>query len=305
MAEVAVCYSIIERMLNANIWITNDENTQMALRVNNHTMLLSEELAKKYKEYFETEKKEYIRLYEDFIAAKVASKKNAIRMLGVSEIQKVYSQKSPYINELLNVALTGKEKMVLSDLPEIRQQEIGRQELVKIESSDILNSDYSNVFAKYTLPIKKYNVGIGEDSNQLAEWIGYFFSGEKEIVLYDNYACTKENIESLKCYLLPYIDKGATLSIYTTIEKDSLSIDSIKNEFSKPEYQDWKISVFWVGSKHDNHTRVILTDNYRIDLDRGISVFGTKGKTNQCVMDIDYRDATSNFEFNVVSRQIV
>ncbi len=304
MAEAAVCYSIIEQMLNANAWISNDQNTKVAQRVNSHVMLISDGLLNYYEQYFLSKGKEYDQRFKTFIAANIGQKK-AVRFLNEEEVHKIYSQKSPYINELLNVALVGNDKWVLSDLPEIKQQEINRQGLAKITTMDILQTGYDNLFGKYTLPIKKYNVGIGDDSKELAEWLGYFFKGEKNIILYDNYTCKRENVDILSQYILPYVDKGASVTIYTTIEKDSLSMESIKDEFSKSKYQDWTISVFWVSSKHDNHSRVILTDNYRIDLDRGIYVFGTKGKTNQCVVDIDYRNATSEFRFNGFSKQIV
>ncbi len=304
MAEAAVCYSIIEQMLDANGWINDDQNTKVAQRVYSHVMLISEKLLILYEQHFSLKGKEYDQRFKTFIAANIGQKK-VVKFLNEEEVRKVYSQKSPYINELLNVALVGNDKWVLSDLPEIKQQEINRQGLTKITSTDILQTGYDNLFTKYTLPIKKYNVGIGDDSKELAEWMGYYFKGEKNIILYDNYACKRENIDILSEYVLPYIDKGASVTIYTTIEKDSLSIESIKDEFSKSKYRDWTISVFWVSSKHDNHSRVILTDNYRIDLDRGLSVFGTKGKTYQCVMDIDYRKSTSDFEFKGTSRQIV
>jgi hypothetical protein len=65
-----------------------------------------------------------------------------------------------------------------------------------------------------------------------------------------------------------------------------LTEQQIKDEFNKPEYKKWKITVYSIKSKADQHARIIQGTKYITQIDRGLSVFGKDGHTFETVVNI-------------------
>ena len=134
----------------------------------------------------------------------------------------------------------------------------------------------SNSAIYYTLPITHLMLPNTLSNQTVADWLGRFLRDETFIQIYDNFLLTPNEINAFNKYILPFIQKGASIHIYTAAE-NNITEEYIQQEFLKPKYASWKFCVYVMKVKNDLHERAIQTNNIIIHLDKGLALFGAKG----------------------------
>ncbi len=292
MADVVLCYSILELCMQVDAFSSEIDAVQMVLRLRQHRAVVSEALMDFYEAYFREKGPGFLQWYQDIWAGRAYS--NELAVMNECEIHKKYVQNQPYYNELIALAVNTAEKIILME-PRNKIQKYMKKEwgISAFGKADILDDRGTNGFSMLTLPVHGKRVEEGESSTAIAKWIGYFLAKENYIQIFDNYLLTGEGIRQFKKYFLKYIKEGTDIEIFS-MEDSSFPEQQIKSEFSKPEYQKWNFSIYLVKDKKGWHARAIQGSKYIIQVERGISVFGRNGETFQTLVNI--------FENNVSSR---
>jgi hypothetical protein len=200
-------------------------------------------------------------------------------------IEKPNINENKYLNELVTLCKKTEKKIILME----PKRRIGVKYIKKFgisvfDRTDINDASGSNLFSMYTLPVNGKSISEGEDSKYIAGWLGSFICEEDYIQIFDSYLLTKVGIEYLKKYILKYVRVNADVEIYS-LNKD-FSEQQIKDIFSRDDFKKWNFSVYIIRGKKDLHARSIQGNKYIIQIDRGLSVFGSAGKTFQTIVSI-------------------
>lgn len=280
MLEITLEHSILKKF---NIDTTNmwDEQINFLKKICQHTIVVSEELMEYEELMFEKESPLDKEWYKQFIADKMHCNKN---FKIIEEVKEKFSSDklNKYQNHIVNLCLSSYDKILLTDSSKLLS--IKKVPLEKISYDMIMSNKLDNTFTKYTLPINGC-IEAGQGSKELGEWIGRFIKDANYIQIHDNFICSPDNIKSFNKYILKYIAEHADVDIYT-IETEDISKEDLVCEFTKEQYQKWKIHVYLLKSKKEHHDRVIETEKYVIQIGRGMSGYGKGGKTFQTLINI-------------------
>lgn len=280
MLEITLEHAILKKC-NVDTTIMGEEEINFLKKINQHTIVVSEELMKYEEEEFGKESLLDKEWYRQFIMHKINCKKTAKIIEEVKD--KFCSEKlNEYQNHIVNLCLSSYDKILLTDSSKLLS--LKKVAIEKLSYDMIMSNKLNNTFTKYTVPINGC-IEEGQESKEFGEWIGRFIEGANYIEIHDNYICTPDNIKSFNKYILKYIAEHAEVNIYT-IETSDICKEDLMREFQNEKYQKWKLRVFLVKLKKEHHDRVIVTDKYVIQMGRGMSTYGRNGKTFQTLINI-------------------
>lgn len=110
----------------------------------------------------------------------------------------------------------------------------------------------------------------------------------------------KEQLDSVSCVIGRDIQGKYKYSItIVTTETDNIKKQDIISEFQNGYYRDWDIEIYLAKNKSENHPRVISMPHYTIELDRGLSTLGKKGKTFSSSITIKSNEVVNAYRNDV------
>jgi len=288
--EITVCYSILEYCFAANRdFITGDQRALMLWQeLQRNRLSISIPLMEFYQKRFEEKHPELLQVYQYWMAANI---NDAERFNFVDNIYeenptiKKWAMGDDYLNILLNTTYSTEDRIVLTEILNNMGFDAEPLGIHRMNSHLILDREANTYYNSYRFPILRKRIEAGESSFELSRWLSRIIRHERKFTIIDNYVW--QNINSLKQYFLPHVRKGAKIKIYTYLEKKR-DIEDCVREFQKQEYRKWDIRIFLVTDKRDQHARNILTENYFINLDKGLAIFGRDGRTDQSDINIDF-----------------
>lgn len=277
MLEITVCMTVLKELIGKELLLATRGEQEYAQKIFQHRIVLSQELNERYMNYCE---ENYINVdkMQQFLASIIGNQEQC-RILTREELSgKFASESNPYLRALKNACISSKDKVLISEHSKLTREELKKNGMCLINKKQMDIKQERNIFTEYTFPIITYEIKEGENSKELASWLGRLLKQEKSFVIYDNYFGESDNIKNFKKYVLKYIPEDADIMIVTMAASESERNQIIK-ELSKAEYDKWKMELYLVHNKKESHARVISTPNYSIYLDRGLSTFGRGGKT--------------------------
>lgn len=284
MLDVVVDRSILEKYRYVSFFPSSGiENVKMAERIHQHCMIVSVELMNEYEKYFRQKGQEWLDWYMNYCAQSF-NIEEFVKIKELGEKRHVVKE-GTYYNELIELCASTTDKILLGEMSKkgLFEKKYG---IHIFNQNDILDESGGNEFSKYTLPVLGHTVRAGEESINIAKWLGRFISKEKYIQIYDNYLATPDGIKNLKKYILKYIKEDTEIEIYSMIHPDEMKEEDVVEEFEGSYYSKWKVRLYENLAKRKLHTRVIQGEKYIISIDRGLSVFGNCGKTFQTLIYI-------------------
>jgi len=151
---------------------------------------------------------------------------------------------------------------------------------------DIIDHSKNNILNDYRLPIVRKRVKTGDNSPGLSVWLSRFLRTENNLEIIDNYIF--QEASNFLHYFLIHVPIGANIKIYTMLD-NGVSGEQIKRRFKINAFKNWNIDVFIYTDKKEQHARNILTDNYFINIDKGMRVFGRNHMTEQSDIAVDHK----------------
>lgn len=290
MLEITICVSILKEMQSCSLTNVSDDVFELERRLRQHTMVISQELQSEYLNYFRQNN-----LNIDWLKQYLLRRMDTHRILSVNKGNKTFSHGiDSYLDAILNTCFASKDKLLLSENTKIKNDDLKKAGIERLGMKQILDKSVDNTFTKYTLPIINYCVKEGQDSKELAEWLGRFIECGSYYTLYDNYFSEKDNLKNFKKYVLKYIPKGSEVEVNTLVEDDKARLN-LESQL-KTQYPEWKISVRRVSSKKDSHARILRNELYTMNIDRGLSVFGRDGKTFASIITISESELLNRYD---------
>lgn len=295
MLDVVVDRGILEKYRYVNPFSSSErENGKMAERISQHCMVVSVELMNEYEKYFRQKGQGWLDWYMNYCAQSF-NIEEFVKIKELGEKRHVVKE-GTYYNELIELCASTTDKILLGEMSkkELFEKKYGIQ---IFNQNDILDRSGNNEFSKYTLPVLGHIVKAGEESINIAKWIGRFISKENYIQIYDNYLATPDGIKNLKKYILKYIKEDTEIQIYSMIHPDEMKEEDVVKEFESSYYSKWKVRLYEVLAKKKIHARVIQGEKYIISLERGLSAFGNCGKTFQTLIYIHQNENAQRVYF--------
>lgn len=297
MLELALCATVLKDLISPECSLfMNSEKAKLAEGINQHRILLSNELKEQYINFFKENGLEVDHIQQFFAQCiNVQQKCTIVNTEGCTEFN---GESNMYLKALKNTCYRSYDRILISDHSKLNKVDLNRHgiELIRKNETDIDKS--FNTYTKYTFPIITWKVSKDEDSKKLGEWLGRIIENEESFVIYDNYIGDSDNIKNFKKYILKYISKGKSITIVTT-ETDNIKKQDIISEFQNGYYRDWDIEIYLAKNKSENHPRVISMPHYTIELDRGLSTFGKKGKTFSSSITIKSNEVVNAYRNDV------
>ncbi len=230
-------------------------------------------------------------MYQDFISslAYCDSDCEILPHYLVSNIvNQLFDDNDDYKKLLYNISSSTKDKMLFTELMDNLINSI-QSEVDIYNVARIFDRVEEHALNLYRLPIVNKQIIPGECSVALSNWLKKFIEGETDLKICDNYVC--ENKDNLLDYILVHIPNGSKIKVYTLDpchkKYSKMNEQDIKDLFLKYPFSSWNFEVYLVENKKDNHSREIVTNDYIINLDKGLATFGRWGKTAQSVININ------------------
>lgn len=285
LLEITVCYTILEKLNDVDILMAEDEVIRLAHIVRSHKLLLSEKLMELCENYFKETSPEKVQWYQDFCTHCMYTESRV--KIVPDDGKNTISEKDPYIKELLRICIGSSDKILLTEkkgkiLPIVKKSKLP---LEVFNHFDLTEDKFENKVYRYTLPITRMMLMGHLDNSAVADWLKRFLQMEPYVQIFDNYLATGPELKALHKYILPSIKSGTEIHIYTLVTEE-LPEEKIKEEFQKKRYKDWKIQVFTINFKTDLHERTIQGENFIIQIDKGLGVFGKSGKIQKSPISI-------------------
>ncbi|MEM5592080.1 hypothetical protein AAHH67_10695 [Niallia circulans] len=285
--EVTVCHSIIEKCFEGFTFYQKSNRPRLLLEeILNRRIILHPELEQEYYEYFSNEKPELLDQFMEFYSNIIIQEENS-KM--ISSYVETYQKNDKYTNLLLNICNTTEDKILLTESRnEIIQIQENIDQLEIIDSVKMLDRNDCNSLNNYRLPIIRKVVQNGESSAGLSKWMSKFIKTEDKFIIIDNYIY--KNRYRFRNYFLKYVKPTAEIEIYTLLP-DGMSETDIINAFKGSHFKNWNIvKIIFIKDKKEQHARDIITDQYYIEIDKGMRVFGVGGQTEQSNITISYKN---------------
>ncbi|MGG1140363.1 hypothetical protein [Bacillus mycoides] len=283
--EIVVCYSILKECFESLDALDRTNKSAIIFdEIMRRKIILNDQLQDSYEEYFRDTRPDLLDVYMQFIVNAVQSVDN-VKVIG-STLENP-TNLDEYIDVLIDMAIDTEDKILLTDLLHPKLTTCQFSGINKLDSDNIFNKKKENILSKYRLPIIRKCIQRGQPNLDLAEWLSRFWRSESEFIVIDNYIY--ENRAQFLSYFLNYIPKGTTIHLYTMLNHGNTE-QNLKSVFRGTPYSDWNFKFNIIGNKKDQHARDIFTNQYYIEIDKGMGVFGRNGRTDQSNITIQYKD---------------
>ncbi len=301
--EIAVCYSTLAYCFtHENPFERDNKANDVLAEIKRKRVTLNDDLVVYYETYFESQQADLLEDYQLWFANQVLYTDH-VKFVGNDltsvEIDNIISD--DYLNLLTTITYQTEDKIVFSELldgDEVNLKAIG---LLQMKVDRILDRHEDNYYNSYRLPIIRKRIEVDKSSSGLSNWLKKIIQTETYFEIIDGYIYQER--ANFKTYFLAYIPHQATIKIFTIL--DGITETDLINEFSGPDYQHWTIEVYLIRSKREQHARNILTNNYFIQLEKGMRIFGRRGKTDQSDINIDYRHNITDTSMPRINEQLL
>lgn len=267
----------------------DDKYNKCRSRLNSHTLVLNDELLEIYEK--DAKENKYQIQFESWYFSLIGSAKKLKKIkLPHTEIE----EKEGFI--IANTALQTKDKIAIGHVEKtiakhykavyfVEEKIFIKEKTHTITIGDIKNvwdhSVLEHIFDIYETPIR-IEVGMGNDSTILGNYLALFYKDSKHITIKDTYI--QNNEDNLNKFVLAHIDKEHTRIIFRAFWKLKVK-EELMNRYTN--YRGYKTKVVIENKKRSHHS-MIESDEYIIDLGYRLRVFGDRddNKTEQEVINI-------------------
>lgn len=301
--DITLSYTIIEFFLeNLNEFEANNIGLRILQAIQQHYINLTYELEDNYDKYFQNKRMDLLDMYRTFISNIITTNEYSKLIEELPEYNEINTLVNDgYYKNLLSVCFNSSDKILLSDDNCPYDSKLIDLGITKVRNNEILDVNSNNIFNFYVLPIFARRITVGLPSSVIGKWIGRYLENETDIEIIDGYIY--QNIDNFNEYFLKYIKHGANIKIYTIIDRGCTKTDII-NEFKSSKYLLWRIEVFIISSKKEQHARNIFTNNYYIHLEKGMNIFGKDGFTYQSDVTVGFRRDAGKYEISNTEKVI-
>lgn len=286
--EVTVCSSILEYCFsNLNYYDKNNTAKKVLDEIQSRRMVIHADLEESYAEFFENQRPDLVDHYREFIK-QTLTYAESVKILGsYADNANTVILNNRYLKLLTDVCLATHDKILFSDLFSAYVTYINQWGVNWFNRKTMVDRQNSNsILNQYRLPLIRKVVRRGNSSNALSVWMSKFLNGENSLTIIDGYLY--ENSDNFYRYFLRHVPNGATIKLYTL--KNGRTNSAIIRKFRSAPFNNWNFEIELILSKKDQHARDIFTSKYYIEIDKGMGVFGTSGRTHQAnitIQDID------------------
>lgn len=287
--DITVCISILEACLeNIEVFNKNNEAILLLKEIHKRKLTLHTKLEIEYEEYFKKSRPELLDLYHNFISSSLINLDD-VNIL-TNYVENPLIEQIPltnYFKTLLNICDMTKDKIVFSNLlngyiPQLMPLGIDIYDNIRI-----LDTQGSHILNEYRIPIIRKIVKRGHSCLSLSNWLSRFLVTESNFIIIDGYIY--ENSDGFFNYFLNNVKSGSKITLYTLLNNGN-TIANIVNKFNSPPFKNWNFEIFIIPNKRVQHARDILTDNYYIEIDKGMGVFTRSGNTDQANIAVEYKN---------------
>ncbi|MDM8519773.1 hypothetical protein QUF64_06980 [Anaerolineales bacterium HSG6] len=304
--DITLCHSILAYCF-ANLDHYERQNRARYLldEIRKRRINLNDDLQVYYEVYFETHHSDLLEDYQQWFANQVIYADYVTFVpnnLSNTEID--YFVNDDYLRTLLNITRLNQDKIVFSELLSSYDQALKNMGILQLNIAKILDRNANNYYNDYHFPITRKRIIAEQSSRKLSNWLKRIIQSETDFEIIDNYIYTERN--NFKRYFLPHVQHGAVLKIYTiSDQRVRVSVTDLIREFSSPDYANWQIELYLVQSTRHQHARNILTNNYFIQLEKGMRIFGRKGHTDQSDINVDYRKNITSTSMPRIHKRLI
>lgn len=285
--EITVCHSILDYCLtNLNYFDKENQAKKILDEIRSRQLVLHEDLEYEYEQFFENHKPELLDTYREFM-------KNTVAYAETSKILSSYQQRSDtqvlndaYLKMLADICLSTNDKILFSDLFNVFSNRLKNWGIAHYNRRNVTNKNNNTILNQYRLPLIRKVIRSGESSHNLSRWLSRFLISETDITIVDGYIF--ENSINFHRYFLTHIPFGAKIKLFTL--RNGRTDREIIRKFTYPPFDKWQFEINIIPSKKDQHARDVFTNNYYIEIDKGMGVFGSKGKTHQANITVESLD---------------
>ncbi|MCK4260294.1 MAG: hypothetical protein KAX49_15060 [Halanaerobiales bacterium] len=292
--QITLCHSILEYcLLKANIFQRDNDANNLMEEIKRRKIIVNFDLEAYWRNFFEEECPELLSFYETFLSDFVLYADDCElleRYIVSDKANQHFDDNDDYKKLLYNICSSTKDKILFTELMDNLINSI-QNEVDIYNVARILDQVEEHALNLYRLPIVNKQIVRGDSNVALSNWLKRFIESEMDLIICDNYVC--ENEDNLLNYILVHIPNGSKIKVYTLdpcLKNNRMNEKDIKDLFLKAPFASWDFEVHLVGNKKDNHSREIVTNDYIINLDKGLATFGRMGKTDQSVININYNN---------------
>ncbi|MBH0164367.1 hypothetical protein IHV12_05530 [Fictibacillus sp. 7GRE50] len=284
--EITTCHSIIAQCLeNLSQFDVSSTGNLLLGELYKRKLVIHDDLQNQYFDYFEKERPDLCDMFITLFQTLVSQQDNV-------KIIESYSNKNltsnAYYNTLLGISNVTEDKILLSNCTaKDFCESVSSNSINKLSSKDVLNRSNNNLLNNYRLPIIRKVIRANQSSNDLSNWLSRFLNNQDNFIIIDNYIY--ENRTQFLKYFLSNVKPGAYIQIFTMINKGN-NESKLKSTFQSAPFNKWNFKIHIVTRKVDQHARDIITDQYYIEIDKGMMVFGRNGLTHQANITITYKE---------------
>ncbi|MED2799901.1 hypothetical protein P4244_20470 [Bacillus thuringiensis] len=296
--DITVCHSILEFCFNDGINLTDilqDKCDKLIVleEIKKRRICLSDNLEEQYHNYFSQERPELLDIYQSFIGTLMGFANN-IKFIDNQPAAHYFDflENDSYLEVLCTICYLSEDQILLSN-------KLDSDQKIKLESmaiscfdiQRIQNMDEDNKLNLYRLPIIAKRIPAKIDNNSISTWLSKFLLTENEFTIVDRYIY--QNSNSFLNYFLIHVQAGAKIKIYT-VEGTQARRHDIYHKFNSQPFRNWDIEIYIIPNTRDQHARNILTNQYFIEIDNGMGLFGRDGLTYQGDITIQYKNQVHN-----------
>jgi hypothetical protein len=299
--EITVCYTILEKCFN-NLDILNFNSLGKLIleELYKRKIILHNDLLKYYEEHFQYSAPHLMDLFQTFYQMIIIQAENT-KIL--KNYKRVVNTNDDYLDLLINLCISSEDKILLIEKePEDLDSLEKLYNITSLNSDRVLDKDDKNILNEYRLPIIRKVVRRGELSDSLSNWLSKFIKTESNFKIIDNYIF--ENRENFLTYFLKHVRKGSKIEIHTMLNNNNTE-EELKRVFLNQPFDDWAFTIKLIENKKEQHAREIITDRYYIEIDKGMAVFGDRGKTHQANITICYKEEMYEQKYTPKSKVLV
>ena len=302
--DIVVCHSILEYCFsNFRRYERENKAKQILAEIERKRINLNEDLQAHYEIHFETQRADLLEDYQLWLSNQVQYENyvkfvdNDLSSVGVDRIIS-----DDYLRIAVNIACQNEDKIIFSELLSNYDDALKNIGILQMNVDRILDRNEDNYYNSYRLPIIRKRIAAGESSGKLSNWLKRIIKTETEFEIIDGYIY--QSRESFKNYFLVHVPTGAKIKIYT-LSVGAATEANLLREFSGADYRDWDLEVYLLSSKREQHARNILTNNYFIQLEKGMRIFGRSGLTDQSDITVDYKVNIANTSMPSIRKRLL
>ncbi len=284
--DIVVCYSTLEFcFFDVHYYERQNKGRLILDEIRRKRVNMNDDLLVYYETYFEDQGQDLFEEYQMWFSNQVLYSEHVKFVQNNLSAHAADSISDEYLKILVNIAYLNEDKIIFSELLENNYDNLKRIGILQMNIDRILNTNEDNYYNSYRFPIIRKRIAYGDSSADLSNWLRRIIQKETEFEIIDGYIL--QEINNFKTYFLPHVQANATIKIYTIL--DRISGSDLTDEFFHPFYSRWNIEIYLIQSKRYQHARNILTDNYFIQLEKGMRIFGENGLTDQSDITVDYK----------------